>query len=74
MIKLRVDWHRKCPDCGTEVVVDFLDESAIDVRCPWCGQACESEKDKNSAELRDFLAKSISELEKKANDSQKAAC
>lgn len=38
MIKLRVEWHHTCPDCGTRVVVDFAADANGFRICPWCGR------------------------------------
>jgi phage/plasmid primase-like uncharacterized protein len=68
MIKLRVEWHHTCPGCGTRLVIDFLDDSANNCVCPWCG--CRDGLDRRAEDtgLRDFVARAAKELEEKAND------
>lgn len=69
MIKLRVEWHRTCPGCGTALVVDFLDESADLVACPWCGAECGHGCSDGNGELRKYVSRAVLEIETKANGS-----
>jgi hypothetical protein len=65
MIKLRVEWHHKCPCCGTKLVVDFFDELADSAICPWCGCTCEPKA--NVLELKRYLDRAVKDNEAKAN-------
>ena len=67
MIKVKVDWRQKCPGCGTEVVVDFFDESVVRQACPWCGRQCEMERTTDD-ELRRYISRSVREIEDRANE------
>ena len=67
MIKLRVEFHHKCPGCGTELVVDYLGEPVCCQVCPWCGSNCETDQNREDGELREYIIKSVKDLEKKAN-------
>ena len=67
MIKLRVEFHHKCPGCGTELVVDFLGEPMDCQVCPWCGCTCEADQIEDS-ELKECVAKAVEDLEKKVNE------
>jgi|GEM_PF-1045009 len=69
MLKLRVEWHHRCPSCGVQLVVDFLDDSVDCDACPWCG--CIADIDlhtKVANDLRDNLARAAREIEKVANN------
>ncbi len=37
MIKLRVEYHQKCHNCDTELIVDFFSDTQHEDFCPWCG-------------------------------------
>jgi ribosomal protein S27E len=65
MIKLRVEWHLKCRECGTELVSDFFTDSAEGLACPWCGCMCSPNG--TDAELRDYIQNAVNEIEDKAN-------
>ena len=67
MIRVRVDWRQDCPGCGTELVANFLDDSACRAACPWCGCEGALSAMPDCAELRDYLSRAISEIEVKAN-------
>ncbi len=62
-----MDWHQKCPGCGTDVVVDFFDESVARQTCPWCGHECEMGRRANNGELQRYISDSIREIEDRAN-------
>lgn len=66
MIKVRVDWHHRCPCCGTVVVVDFLGEPPDAVVCPWCGGTSSLEGCVDNGELRDYVSKAVTEIEQRA--------
>jgi len=69
MLKLRVEWHHRCPSCGVQLVVDFLDDSADCSACPWCGHLADvNMHTKIANDLRDDLARAAKELEETAND------
>lgn len=63
-----MDWHEKCPGCGTDVVVDFFDESVAQQMCPWCGHECEMEPRASSDELQRYISESVREIEDRANE------
>lgn len=67
MIKLRVEWHHKCPGCGTRLVVDFFDELAGSEVCPWCGCACDISTDVGYREMKRYIEQVVKEVESKAN-------
>ena len=67
MIKLRVDWHQACPSCGTEVVVDFLNQYSREYPCPWCGAPVRIEISNGSPEARRRLTSALKELEAQIN-------
>lgn len=69
MIKLKVEWHRECPSCGTELVTDFFDkqngQSAV---CPWCGCATEKTSITDDSGLKDYIRDAVKNIEEEAND------
>ena len=67
MIRVRVEWYQECPGCGTELVSDFLGDSVCRATCPWCGRENKLRAGPDSAELREYLSRAISEIEAKAN-------
>lgn len=69
MLKLRVEWHHRCPSCGVHLVVDFLDDSVDCGACPWCGYIADIDLHaKVTNDLRHSLARAAKEIEKAAND------
>jgi len=72
MIKLRVEWHCKCPGCGTELVVDYLVDSLSEQICPWCGARAACEKS-DKEQMRDFLTQAVERLENEVNSSPTCA-
>lgn len=67
MVKLRVDWHSQCPDCGTQLAVDFFGGLSDCVVCPWCGCMYEGNSLSRYDELKQYLQKAVQELESNAN-------
>lgn len=67
MIKLRVEWHHKCPKCGTEVVADFFSDAEDICTCLWCGFLDQSACDAHRSDLQEYIIKAASELECQAN-------
>jgi hypothetical protein len=68
MIRLRVEWHDRCPGCGVRLVVDFLDESGDFRSCPWCGCTWESDPRAGARDgLKSYLLRSTREIEETAN-------
>lgn len=67
MIKVRVDWHHKCPGCGTEIVTDYFDDSPHCRGCPWCGCAGDHDPAVDSCELRSYVLEAVREIEERAN-------
>jgi predicted RNA-binding Zn-ribbon protein involved in translation (DUF1610 family) len=67
MIKLRADWHQACPSCGTEVVVDFLNQCPAEFVCPWCGAAMPIGMGNGDGEARERLSAALMELEEQMN-------
>lgn len=68
MIRIRVDWHAKCPKCQTQLAVDYFDESPECATCPWCGHICRIDKGPEQAEVRKFVGKAIKRIESQANE------
>lgn len=67
MIRLRVDWHSQCPDCGTQLAVDFFGSVSDCIVCPWCGCVCETDRVSRHDELRHYLKEAVEELESNVN-------
>lgn len=67
MIKVRVEYHHKCPGCGTEIAIDFLGGPMDYQVCPWCGCTCEADQVEDT-KLKAYIAKAVDILEKEAND------
>ncbi len=67
MIKVRVDWHHKCPGCGTGLALDFFDDSIERQTCAWCGVECEINRRVNPDELKEYVLRSVRAIEDKAN-------
>ncbi len=68
MIKLRVEWHHSCPSCGTQLVVDFLNDSIERCECPWCGLSASTGPGAVDDELRQYIVQAVSNIESTAND------
>ncbi len=68
MIRIRVDWHAKCPKCHTQLAVDYFDESSKCATCPWCGHVCQIDKGPEQAEVKKFIDKAIKRIENQANE------
>ena len=67
MIKLRVEWHRACPSCGTELVSDYFDSDSEQCVCPWCGNHAGKASGRRDTDLQDYVRSAVSDIEKKAN-------
>lgn len=67
MIKLRVEWHHKCPDCGTRVVVDFAADANGFRICPWCGRIETDGGAPADPQTRGQLLERVSSLEQQVN-------
>jgi len=67
MIKVRVDWHSRCPGCGTQLVIDFFDESDEHQVCPWCGCECKMDRGSRYEEMKRYIEKAVREIEEKTN-------
>jgi len=72
MIKLRVEWHRACPSCGTELVTDFFENSNEQIACPWCGCTAGKSSGRLDVELRDYVQNAVRDIEEKANTTRPA--
>jgi len=68
MIKLRVEWHHHCPSCGTQLVVDFLDDSTEPCACPWCGLSDGTGPCAVGDDLRQYITQAVSDIESTANN------
>ena len=73
MIKLRVEWRHDCPGCGTQLVIDFLDDPAEVCSCPWCGRVESGKIRANEDELRSYISQAVRKIEQKANGKLTAA-
>ncbi len=69
MIKLRVEWHHTCPDCGTRVVVDFVADANGFRICPWCGRIETDIRAAADPAARAELFESVTALEEQTNSS-----
>lgn len=67
MIKLRVEWHNDCPSCGTQLVVDFLNDRAESCVCPWCGYSDGTCRFAVEDDLRQYIVRAVSDIETTAN-------
>ena len=67
MIRLRVEWRCECSGCGTELVTDFFYDSMDVGACPWCGCTSKPALDSLNAGAREYIEKSIKQIEDKAN-------
>lgn len=67
MIRLRVDWHCQCPGCGTQLAVDFFENSADCAICPWCGFLYDVNCGTDQDEVREYVSRAVKEIEEKAN-------
>ena len=67
MIKLRVEWRQKCPECGVHLVVDFLADADGCRVCPWCGCNHGGNLPAAGGDIRSLVARSVSGLESRAN-------
>jgi rRNA maturation endonuclease Nob1 len=68
MIKLRVEYHHICSGCGTELVVDYFDDSSNRRVCPWCGVDCKPIHSAGDAELKNYIHKAVQDIETRANN------
>ena len=66
MIKLKIEWHKECPSCGTELIIDFFDNGAEQCNCPWCG-ASTGVTANVDGELRDYLMNTFKTIEADVN-------
>ncbi len=69
MIKVRVDWRQKCPDCGTELVTDFFDDSASSSGCPWCGCVGAMGHGLRGTKIEESIVTAVHEIERRINES-----
>lgn len=67
MIKLRVEWHYTCPECGTRVVVDYLADANGFRICPWCGRIENDGHTPTDPRFRQTVCREISRLEDHTN-------
>lgn len=67
MIKLRVEWRHACPECGVELVVDFLADTDGCLVCPWCGRRHNGDLPATREEIRRFVTRSMNRVESRAN-------
>ena len=67
MISVKVNWHAQCPDCGTQLAVDYFEDLYDCTVCPWCGRIYKIERGPDQAEMKAYIAKVIRELESRAN-------
>lgn len=67
MIKLRVEWHHTCPDCGTRVVVDYLLDANGFRICPWCGRIENNGHTPTDPAFKKHLSHSVTAFEKRTN-------
>ena len=67
MIKLRADWQKACPSCGTELVVDFLGQCPEEYLCPWCGVSVRIGSSDDLKETRERLTEALRKLESVLN-------
>jgi hypothetical protein len=67
MIKLRVEWHHTCPDCGTRVVVDYMADAHGFRLCPWCGRMETNGQAPGDPRFRKTIADHITKIENRAN-------
>ncbi|NLN79692.1 MAG: hypothetical protein GX141_12345 [Armatimonadetes bacterium] len=68
MIKVRVDWHAQCPNCCTQLAIDYFDDSSDSATCPWCGQICYIDKGPDHIEVKEYINKAIRRIENRANE------
>ncbi len=68
MIRIRVDWHAKCPKCTTQLAVDYFDDTTATAICPWCGEVCHINKGPEHAEVKKYIGKAIRRIENHANE------
>lgn len=67
MIRLRVDWHSQCPGCGTQLAMDFLENSSDCAICPWCGCRYELDCEHSREQVKDYVMEAVREIEEKVN-------
>lgn len=73
MIKLKIEWHKECPSCGTELIIDFFDNSSEQCNCPWCGASTGVTTKSVDGELRDYLMHTFKTIEENANNGIKVS-
>lgn len=74
MIKLKAEWRQVCPECGVQLVVDFLTDADGCRVCPWCGCAHVCDVHAAREAKRRFIMKSIAKLESRANSQAPPSC
>lgn len=67
MFKLRINWQQTCQTCGTQLVVDFLDDWPAQCSCPWCGAVASVHVHDGDPEARERLLAAVIELESRIN-------
>jgi hypothetical protein len=67
MIKLKVEWHHTCPDCGTRVVVDYLADANGFRICPWCGRFENNGRTPTDPRFKRDISSQIRKLEDHTN-------
>ena len=67
MIKLRVEWHRSCPECGTNLVADYFDDSEECRVCPWCGCVQQCDPPHRGEDVSEYLLRAVQNIEDEAN-------
>lgn len=63
MIKVKVDWHQRCPSCDTELVVDMLAPGVTPADCPWCGGDVPGPLQLGDAALQEELLEAVARFE-----------
>ena len=67
MIKLKVYWNQACISCGTELSIDYLEESPKYVSCPWCGADVRIDIHNDNPISRQKVAEAVRKLEEEIN-------
>jgi predicted RNA-binding Zn-ribbon protein involved in translation (DUF1610 family) len=73
MIKLKIEWHKECLSCGTELIIDFFDNSIEQCNCPWCGASTGVAAKSVDDDLRNYLMNTFRIIEEDANNGIKAS-